>query len=124
MRFVRRNRSFLLFAILLLFCGVMVLRQMEANRSAHADLREAFILLQTKGHKTEAQHLFQRLLADLQTLSNKALIEDYQRTVMLVDPGKQDPENPIWKYHWTVSNELEKRARGRLAQALKLAHER
>jgi hypothetical protein len=125
MRFVRRNRYFLIFAVLLLFCGVMVLRQMEANRWAHTELREAFILIAAKGiYKAEGQHLFQRLLADLQTLSNQALLEDFQRTSMLVDPAKQDPENPLWKYYWTVSNELEKRARGRLAHALKLAHER
>ena len=123
MRFLRRNRYFLIFAALLLFCGVMVLRQIAANQSAHADLREAFILLQSKGYKSEAQRLFQCLLADLERLSNKAVTEDFQRTLTLVDPAKQDPENLIWKYHWTVSNELEKRSESTLAKALKLAHE-
>lgn len=123
MRFLRRNRYFLIFSVLVLFCGVMVLRQIEANQSAHADLREGFILLQTKGYKNEAQRLFQRLLADLESLPNKALAEDFQRTLTLVDPAKQDPENLIWKYHWTVSNELEKRSESTLAKALKLAHE-
>jgi len=123
MRFLRRNRYFLIFSVLLLFCGLMVLRQMEANRSAHSDLREAFILLQTKGYKNESQRLFQRLLADLERLSNKALTEDFQRTLTLVDPTKQDSENLIWKYHWTVSNELEKRSESTLAKALQLAHE-
>ena len=123
MRFLRRNRYFLIFSVLLLFCGVMVLQQIEANQSAHTDLREAFILLQTKSYKDEAQRLFQRLLADLEGLPNKALTEDFQRTLTLVDPTKQDPENLIWKYHWTVSNELEKRSESILARALKLAHE-
>lgn len=123
MRFLRRNRYFLIFAALLLSCGVMVLRQMAANQSAHADLREAFVLLQTKGYKNEAQRLFQRLLAELEQLPNKALVEDFQRTLMLVDAAKQDSENLIWKYHWTVSNELEKRSESTLAKALKLAHE-
>lgn len=123
MRFFRRNRYFLIFAALLLFCGMMVLRQMAANQSAHTDLRESFILLQTKGYKAEAQRLFQRLLADLERLSNKALVEDFQRTLTLVDPAKQDAENLIWKYHWTVSNELEKRSESTLAKALKLARE-
>jgi hypothetical protein len=101
----------------------MVLRQMAANQSAHADLRESFILLQTKGYKAEAQRLFQRLLAKLERLPNQALVEDFQRTRTLVDPTRQDQENLIWKYHWTVSNELEKRSESTLARALKLAHE-
>ena len=123
MRFLRRNRYFLIFSVLLLFCGLMVLRQIEANQSAHADLREAFILLQTKGYKNEAQRLFQRLLAELEELPNNTLVDDFQRTLTLVDPARQDPENLIWKYHWTVSNELEKRSESTLANALKLAHE-
>ena len=123
MRFFRRNRYFLIFAALLSFCGVMVLRQVAANQFAHADLRESFILLQTKGYKSEAQRLFQRLLADLERLPNKALVEDYQRTLTLVDPTKQDSENLIWKYHWTVNNELEKRSESALARALKLARD-
>lgn len=122
LRFLRRNRYFLIFSLLLLFCGGMVLRQMAANQSAHVDLRESFILLQTKGYKAEAQRLFQRLLAELEELSSRALTEDFQRTLTLVDPARQDPENLIWKYHWTVSNELEKRSESSLAKALKLAH--
>ena len=122
MRFLRRNRYFLIFAALLLFCGMMALRQMASNQSAHVDLREAFILLQAKGYKNEAQRLFQRLLAELERLPDKTLTEDFQRTQLLVDPAKQDPENLVWKYHWTVSNELEKRSESTLARALKLAH--
>jgi hypothetical protein len=122
MSFLRRNRHFLIFAALLLCCGVMVLRQTLANQSAHVDLREAFILLHAKGYRNEAQRLFQRLLADLERLPNKTLAEDFQRTLLLVDPAKQDPENLVWKYHWTVSNELEKRSESTLARALKLAH--
>ena len=38
---------------------------------------------------------------------------------MLVDPTTQHPENLIWKYHWTVSNELERREE----RSLKRAHE-
>jgi hypothetical protein len=121
MRFVRRNRYFLLFAVLMLVCGVMVLRQMELNRAAHVDVREAFILLQSKGYKAEAQRLFQMLLADLEQLPNQSLTEDFQRTLPLVEPSKQDPENLLWKYHRTVSNELEKRSEHALAKALKLA---
>ena len=100
----------------------MVVHQARLNQSAHTDLREAFILLHTKGYKAEAQQLFQRLLAALEELPNKALTEDFQRTLTLVDPGKRDPDNLLWKYHWTVSNELEKRSESTLAKALKLAH--
>ena len=38
---------------------------------------------------------------------------------VIVDPTTQHPENLIWKYHWTVSNELERRQES----ALKRAHE-
>ena len=121
MRFLRRNRSLLTFAALLAFCSVMVVRQINANQSKHAELREAFILLQTKGYKSQATRLYQRLLLELEHLPNKGLLEDFQRTLMLVDPSVQQPENLIWKYHWTVSNELEKRSEGTLTRALKLA---
>ena len=47
-----------------------------------------------------------------------------ERTLGLVDPRTQHPENLIWKYHWTVSNELEKRSEGTLARALKMAEEK
>ncbi len=121
MRLFRRYRYFLMFSALLLFCGVMVLRQIAANQSAHIELREAFILLQSKGYKNEAQRLFQRLLAELEHLPNKNLMEDYQRTLTLVDPATPQPDNLIWKFHWTVSNELEKRSESTLARALRMA---
>ena len=84
MRLLRRHRYFLIFSGLLLLCGVMVIRQIAANQSAHVELREAFILLQSKGYKNEAQRLFQRLLAELEHLPNKNLMEDFQRTLTLV----------------------------------------
>jgi hypothetical protein len=123
MRLLRRHRYFLAFALLLLFCSVMVLRQMAANQSAHVELREAFILLNAKGYKNEAQRLFQKLLAELEQLPNSVVMQDYQRTLTLVDPATSQPENLVWKYHWTVSNELEKRSESTLTKALKLAHE-
>ena len=119
----RRHRYFLVFSALLVFCSVMVLRQMTANQSAHLELREAFILLHSQGYKDEAQRLFQRLLAELEHLPNKNLMEDFQRTLTLVDPATPRPDNLIWKYHWTVSKELEKRSESTLARALKIAHE-
>ena len=124
MRFIQRYRSALVFGGLLLFSSVMVVRQVIANQNRHTELREAFILLDTKGYKPEAQRLYQRLLFELEKLPNRALIDDFQRTLGLVDPRTQHPENLIWKYHWTVRNELEKRSEGTLARALKMAEEK
>lgn len=121
MRFLVECKFALLFAAVLTFCSVMVLRQARTNQSAHAELREAFIILQSRGYTNQAQRLYNRLLRDLQDISNRDLREDFQRTLTLVDPSIQQPQNLIWKYHWTVSNELEKRSEGSLARALDLA---
>ena len=127
MRLLRGNRFALIFFVLLIFCSAMVVRQFMANQSRHVELREAFILLYYKGYKPEAERLFKRLLRELDVLPNKALMEDYQRTLMLVseklDPATQQMENLIWRYHWTVSNELEKRSESTLLRARKLAEE-
>jgi hypothetical protein len=58
---------------------------------------------------------------DMPNLSDKMLLEDFQRTLQVVDAGTQHPENLIWKYHWTVSNELDRRSESTLLKALKLA---
>ena len=123
MRLLRRNRFLVLFAALLVFCSLMVIRQITANQSKHIEIREAFILLYIKGYKPEAERLYGRLLRDIETLPNRTLIEDFQRTLLLVDPTVQQRDNLIWKYHWTVSNELEKRAESTLMRARKLAEE-
>ena len=123
MRFFRGNRFTLIFFVLLIFCSAMVVRQFMANQSRHVELREYFILLYSKGYKPEAERLFKRLMRELEGLPNKALMDDYQRTLMLVDPATQQPDNLIWRYHWTVSNELEKRSEGTLQRALKMAEE-
>ena len=121
MRFLRRNRFLVLFAALVVFCSLMVIRQITSNQSKHIEIREAFILLYIKGYKPEAERLYQRLLRDIEDLPNRTLIEDFQRTLLLVDPTVQQRDNLIWKYHWTVSNELEKRAESTLMRARKLA---
>ncbi len=121
MRFVRRNRFVLLFFVLLIFCGAMVVRQYLINQSKHIDLREAFILLYSKGYRPEAERLGNRLLVELQDLPDRWLMDDYQRTLVLVDPAVQQKDNLIWRYHWTLSNEMEKRSVSALKRALKLA---
>ena len=123
MRLLRQHQFFFLFLALLVFCSLMVIRQFNVNRANHIELREAFILLQAKGWTNEAQRLFTRLLAEVPEQSNKVLIDDFQRTMMLVDPGAKHPESLIWTYHWTVSNELERRSESSLRRALKLARE-
>src|SRR2546427_7979088 len=97
-RFFRGNRFALIFFLLLIFCSAMVVRQFMANQSKHVELREAFILLYSKGYAPEAQRLYRRLLRDLEGLPNKTLMDDYQRTLLLADPMTQHPDNLIWRY--------------------------
>jgi hypothetical protein len=121
--FIGRYKPVLVFAGVLLAASLMVLRQISINQNRHAELREAFILLHTKGYRPEAQRLYERLLAETDRLPNRLLLEDFQRTLTLVDPARPQPENLIWKYHWTVSNEMEKRSEQTLKRALKLARQ-
>ena len=123
MRWFRQYQFFLLFVALLIFCSLMVMRQFNVNRAKHVELREAFILLHSRGYTNQAARLFYRLLLDLPEQSNKTLMDDFQRTVMLVDPSTDHPANLIWKYHWTVSNELEHRSESAIRRARKLADE-
>jgi hypothetical protein len=124
MRFLRQYRFILLFLALLVFCSVMVLRQFGLRQSKHVDLREAFILLHTRGYTNESRRLYQRLLFEMPKLGNKQLLDDFQRTLLLVDPYTEHTNNLIWNYHWTVSNELDKRSESTLMRARKLAEEK
>jgi hypothetical protein len=87
------------------------------------ELREAMILLETGGYTNEADRLYLRLFDELPKLSNKSLIEDWQRTVILVDPSAHQPSNAIWRYYWTVRNEMERRSESTIQRARKLANE-
>ena len=123
MQFLRQHRFTLLFMATLVFCSIMVIRQLRAQQNKHVEIREAFILLHTRGYTNEASRLYNRLLMEYPRLSNKELLDDFQRTLLLVDPGTLQPSNLVWKYHWTISNELEKRSEGTLVRALELAAE-
>lgn len=123
MRFLTQHKFVLSFLGLLVFCSVMVVHQIGLNQSRHAEYLDAFILLQTKGYTNQANRIYHRLLTDLHKLPNKTLFEDFQRTLMIVDPSIPQPENLIYNYHWTVSMELEKRSEQNLVHALKLAEE-
>ena len=57
-------------------------------------------------------------------LSNKELLNDFQRTLMLVDPYSNQTNNLLWKYHWMLSEELDKRSVDMLDRAHKLAAEK
>jgi hypothetical protein len=113
----------LLVMLLLLAGSVAIIQRLHARQTRHVDIREAFILLHTRGYTNQANRLYQKLLNDLQNLSNKQLVDDFQRTLLLVDPSLNQPSNLLWKYHWTVSNEMDHRAESSLMRALKLAEE-
>jgi hypothetical protein len=125
--FLRQHRFALLFLALLVFCSVMVILQLETKRKTrvnkHTELRENMILLQTGGYTNEADKLYLRLLRDLDKLTNKELLEDWQRTVILVDPGANQPSNAVWRYYWTVRNQMESRAEGSIERARRMAAE-
>ena len=123
MRFLRRYRFVVVFLALLVFCSAMVIRQKEQNQSRHIELREAFILLFSKGYTDKAQRLYDRLLRDLQEESIRTIYDDYQRTLQLIDPTSSHPENLIWRYHQTLSKELDLRNESTLARALKLSED-
>jgi hypothetical protein len=121
--FLRQHKFVLSFLLLLVFCSIMVIRQLDARKSRHVELREAMILLQTGGYTNESDRLYLRLLTDLDRLSNRELIEDWQRTVILVDPATHQPSNAVWRYYWTVRNKMEKRGEDTIQRARKLAEE-
>jgi hypothetical protein len=131
MRFLRQHKFTLLFLAVLVFCSVMVIRQMEWTRSRkelrHVELREAMILLQTGGYTNEAGKLYYRVWADLAKLSDKQLVEDWQRAVVLIDPSLHhslhQPSNTIYQFYWDVRKEMERRADSHIERARKLAAE-
>jgi hypothetical protein len=127
MFFLRRHKFSLLFLAVLVFCSVMVIRQMDWTQGRkerqHIDLREAMIMLQTGGYTNDAIKLYFRLWNDIEKLSNKQLNEDWQRAVVLVDPSLHQPSNTIYQYYWNVRSEMERRSENLIERARKLAAE-
>jgi hypothetical protein len=122
MKLFRRFRYLLLFLGVLLFCSVMIVRQFQHNVSKHVERREAFILLFVKGYRTEAFRLYERLLAEVPAMSNEQLLDDFQRTLQVVNAvDKSDNGNLNYNYHWEVSKQMEIRAADILERAKKLA---
>ncbi len=118
MQFLRRHQYLLCFLGVLVFASVLVLRQFLANQSAHIELREDFLLLHERGETTACDALYQQLIEQLAALDEKSLVDDFQRTRLLVDPKTPDKENLVWKYHVSVNNELRRRSEKRLAHIL------
>ncbi len=122
MRFIRGFVAGTL--LLLIFCGVMVVRQFVLNDDQHIEKRESFFLLVKKGLSEESEQAYQSLMLQLQEMSDKTLVEDLQRAAMLVDTTKVQTDNQIWRYYWALNGELEKRAEIRLGKVLEKAETR
>jgi len=118
MQFLRRHQYLLCFLGVLVFSSIMVLRQFMANQSAHVELREDFLLLQERGELKAGDALYQQLIQELANLDEKSLVDDLQRTRLLIDPQTPDKENLVWKYYMSVRNELRRRSEKRLAHIL------
>ena len=123
MTFFRQQRYVLTFLGVLVFCSVMVVLQLTARQSRHRELREALILLETRGYTNDSHRVYLKLLHSIPDLQTTALLDDFQRTSVLVDPAVSQPQNRLWIYHWEVSKELDKRSESTLERARKLANE-
>ena len=103
---------------MLVFSSVMVIHQFLANQSAHVELREDFLLLHERGETKACDALYQQLIQELAGLEERSLVDDLQRTRLLIDPKVPDKENLVWKYYVSVKNELQRRSEKRLAHIL------
>lgn len=102
----------------------MMLRQFLASQSAHVELREDFLLLHERGEAKACDAFYQELIQALARLDEKSLVDDLQRTRLLVDPNTRDMENLVWKYYISVKRELERRSELRLARILGRSEEK
>ena len=116
MRFFRRNIYPLLFCAVLVLSSILVVRQYLTNLSAHTERRENFIALQQMGHAKLAEHFYQVLIQTFPKLSDRELWEDAYRTGIVIDVKTPQPQNPVWKYHFSVRKELELRTQRRVAR--------
>jgi len=123
MRFLRRHRYTLGFLAVLAICSMLVQWQFQRNQSAHVRMREDFILLYQRGHVKPSERLYQLLIQSLPDLSEKSLLDDFQRTAMLVDTNKPQADSLIWKYHVSLRNEINHRADKRVVQLLEKSSE-
>src|SRR5689334_17596378 len=121
MRF-NRERTFLFASTaLILFSAVMVVRQVAENQSRHAELREAFIFLQSHGYNTEAERLYTQLILNLEDEPTRHLIDDLQRTSAIAPTNESASINVLVRYHLSIKKELEKRFEEQYLKARKLS---
>ena len=123
MRFLLRYQYLLCFLGVLVLACVMVVNQFLTNQAAHVKLREDFIVLHEQGQTAACDEFYQQLIRDLVDLDERSLVDDLQRTSLLVDPKSHDVENPVWKYHVSVKKEVQQRAERRLAAVLESEEE-
>lgn len=121
MRFIRERKFLLAMAVVLSFSAVMAVRQFAQNQARHAELREAFIFLHSRGHNAEAEKLYSRLLWNLESEPTRHLIEDVQRTASLAPTNQSPSTNILIRYHITIKKELEKRFEEEYVKAKKLS---
>jgi hypothetical protein len=121
MRFIREWKFLLAMTAVLCFSAVMAVRQFIQNQSRHAELREAFIFLHSRGHNAEAKQLYDRLLWNLQTEPTRHLIEDVQRASSIAPTNQSPSTNILVRYHMTIQKELEKRFEEQYLKAKELA---
>jgi len=120
-QFLRRHRFVLSFLAVLTLCNIFLLRQLAENESAHIELRENFIFLNEAGHRAEAEHFYQLLVESLPGLTERALLDDYQRTLPLIDSSAARSESLVNNFNWAVKQHIKKRAEQRVSSALKNA---
>src|SRR5262245_46642564 len=117
MQFLRRNQYLLLALAVLIFASVLVVRQFLANQSAHVQRLEDFLLLHDRGEIKLCEHRYQLLVQELPELNDRALVQDLQRTAMVVDAKTPQLDSLVWKYHVSLRNELKRRSEKRLEAA-------
>ena len=76
-----------------------------------------------RGEIKAGDALYQQLIQELAGLDEKSLVDDLQRTRLLIDPQTPDKENLVWKYYMSVQNELRRRSEERLAHILEQSEE-
>jgi hypothetical protein len=123
MRFLRKYQYLLLFLAVLVCGDILVLRQYQARDAAHIQRREDFLLLHERGEAQAEQRLYQALVEELPQLSDRLIADDLQRTAMLVDAKKPEPNNLLWKFHVSAGKELRHRAEQRVVPLLQAAEQ-
>ena len=121
MQFLQRNRYALLTVAVLILASVLVVRQRLANLSLHTQRVEDFLLLYDRNQTKACEHLYQLLIQQLPYVGDRELVQDLQRTAMIIDPQSPQPESLVWKYQVSVRNELKRRSERRVRAALEQA---